>query len=274
MELLSSPCFIVHLPKHTERVPVYQRIQDAGFQKIYWYPAVRGDQLPSVRQAIARLQLGKLDPGISSGALGCLLSHLCLLQHIIQEEIPMATIFEDDVMFHPEWSTLAPQYFEKMVEEYPGYEVVFIGNQLDSSRVFRDPGPMLTQEPVYCTHGYMVTLEGAKKLFRTLMTWDSTNTPYNGLTMIDYMIKETQRRANVTQYFPFVWVSWDGTRHPCRYNPLPLTLEHCRNSGLVFQDTRLPTTVQGTGTVSLQPSILLTNRRRSVQKPLVFQRSV
>jgi GR25 family glycosyltransferase involved in LPS biosynthesis len=270
--VLASPCFIVHLPKHTERIPVYQRIQEAGFQKIYWYPAVRGDQLPSIRQAMARLQLGKLDHGISTGALGCLLSHLCLLQQIIQEEIPVATIFEDDVLFHPEWSTLAPQYFEKMVEEYPGYEVVFLGNQLDRCRVFREPGPMLTQEPVYCTHAYVVTLEGARRMLICLLEWNYRDNSYTGLTLIDVMIKKLQFNSNYgLNKQIFQWYSWNGTKYPSIYNKLPITNLTCRNTGLVFQDTRFPSMVQRTEVVHLGEDYTLRPSTRRVVRPMSFR---
>jgi GR25 family glycosyltransferase involved in LPS biosynthesis len=265
-----APCFILHMTKHVERVPVYQKIQHAGFKKVHWYKAVDGNHLPSVRSVLSRIPLSKLDPRLTSGALGCLLSHLSLLQQIIQLEIPVATIFEDDVMFHPEWDTLAPQYMEETMKAFPHYGVLFLGNQLDSCRMSQVSGPALTQEPVYCTHAYSVTLEGAKQLYQTLVHWDPTGTPYSGITIIDYMIKETQRRSHVSKYYPFVWVSWDGTRHPCPQNRLPLSLEHCRNSGLVFQDTRLPTTVQGTHVAHIRPNLTLRPSSRTPQRALSF----
>ncbi len=269
MDLFTSPCFIVHLSKHTERVPVYQRIKDAGFQQVRWFEAVDGNHLPTLRRILPWLRLPRLDPSLTSGALGCLLSHLCLLQQIIQQGIPQAVIFEDDVAFHPEWTRLAPLYLKKT----PPYDVLFLGNQLDTCRVVREPGPEITQEPVYCTHGYVVTLEGAQKLYHTLVTWDPTNTPYSGLTIVDYMIKETQRRTRYSDQKPFVWYSWDGTRYPCAHNTLPLSFEHCRNSGLVFQDTRLPTTIQNTSRVNLEAAYVIPTRSRQIQKPLTFFQS-
>lgn len=257
MDLFTSPCFIIHLPKHTERIPVYQKVVDAGFQQVHWFHAVDGNHLPTLRRILSPLRL-KLDHGMTSGTLGCLLSHLCLLHQIIQMKLPRATIFEDDVIFHPEWHTLAPRYMEKT----PGYEVLFLGNQLDSCRIKSEPGPEITQEPVYCTHAYTVTLEGAQKLYHSLVHWDPTGTPYHGITIIDFMIKNIQKCANQSGHIPFVWYSWNGTHYPCAHNLLPLRHEHARNCGLVFQDTRLPTTVQRTEKVNLETSPILPSNRR------------
>ena len=266
MDLFTSPCFIVHLPKHTERLPVYEKVVRAGFQEVYWFNAIDGNHLPTIKHLVGRLRL-RLDHGMTSGTLGCLLSHLCLLQKIIQLKLPQATIFEDDVTFHPEWSTLAPLYMEKT----PTYEVLFLGNQLDSCRVAREPGPQITQEPVYCTHAYTVTLEGAEKLYHSLIHWSSEGTPYHGITMIDFMIKEIQKRANQRGEIPFVWYSWDGTYYPCSQNQLPLSYGNARNSGLVFQDMRLPTTVQQTERVNLGESLTLPSSRRKGKSMSFFK---
>jgi len=264
MDLFTSPCFIIHLPKHIDRIPVYKKVVDAGFQRVHWFHAIDGNHLPTLQKILPPLRL-KLDHGMTSGTLGCLLSHLCLLQQIIQMKLPQATIFEDDVTFHPEWPTLAPRYMEKT----PDYDVLFIGNQLDSCRISREPGPEITPEPVYCTHAYTVTLEGAQKLYRNLVQWNPKGTPYHGITIIDFMIKEIQKRANQSGHIPFVWYSWNGTHYPCTQNQLPLRYEHCKNSGLVFQDTHLPTTVQRTDKVNLEPSPALPATRRKGQ-PLSF----
>jgi len=264
MDLFTSPCFIIHLPRHTERLPVHKKVMDAGFQQVHWFHAVDGNHLPTLQKMIPRFQL-KLDHGMTSGTLGCLLSHLCVLQHIIQSNLPRATIFEDDVTFHPEWTTLAPRYMEKT----PDYDVLFLGNQLDSCRIVREPGPEITQEPVYCTHAYTVTLEGAQKLYHSLVHWDPKGTPYSGITIIDVMIKEIQKRANQSKDLPFVWYSWNGTPYPCAHNRLPLRLEDARNCGLVFQDTRLPTTVQRKDKVNLEASPALPPARRK-GRPLSF----
>ena len=265
--IYAHPCFIIHMAKHPEREDVYRRIVEAGFSQVQWFDAVDGNHLPTLHKCLARLKLPRLDHSITSGALGCLLSHLSLLEKIIQEQIPITTIFEDDVVFHPEWSHLA----EKYLALTPSYEVLFIGNQLDSCRMSSTPGPEITQESVYCTHSYVVTLEGAKKLFYHLTTWDSERTPYTGLTMIDYMIKNIQVESNKNSIpKPFVWYSWNGTSYPCEQNPLPIRFEHCRNTGLVFQDTRLPTTIQNSERVHLEPCYNLPNSTRKVRKPMSF----
>jgi glycosyl transferase family 25 len=264
-QILSSPCFVIHLPKNKERLSVYHKLVNAGYQQIHLFEGVNGSQTSSVRLALARLRQPPIDPKISTGALGCLLSHLTLLQKIVYEKISIATIFEDDILFHPQWKELSEYYLSITPEDY---EVLFIGNQLDSCRMGIST-PEITKEPLYCTHAYVVTLEGAHKLLDQLLHWNYQNTPYQGLTIVDLMIKHIQMKED-QENPPFKWYAWNGTHYPCEHNKLPISLEQCRNTGLVFQDTRLPTTVQGTHTFHEKNDYNFSDSVRPIQKPLRF----
>jgi hypothetical protein len=263
--ILTSPCFVIHLPKNKERLSVYSKLVNAGYQQIQLFEGVNGTLTTSVRIALARLHQPIIDPTISTGAFGCLLSHLTLLQKIVDLQIPIATIFEDDILFHPQWKELSEHYLSITPSDY---EVIFIGNQLDSCRQ-GILGPEITKEPLYCTHAYIVTLEGARKLLDCLLHWNYKNTPYQGLTIIDVMIKHLQMKS-LPENPPFQWYAWNGTHYPCDYNKMPISLEQCRNTGLVFQDTRLPTTVQGTYTFHDNNAYVFSESTRPLRKPLRF----
>jgi hypothetical protein len=57
-----------------------------------------------------------INPQLSKypGHQGCILSHLAVLQQIIDRSIGGAHIFEDDIAFHSRWLRLAPRYFAKI----------------------------------------------------------------------------------------------------------------------------------------------------------------
>jgi hypothetical protein len=85
----------------------------------------------------------------------------------------------------------------------------------------------------------------------------------------DDMIKHLQLKSTPENQ-PFQWYAWNGTHYPCDYNKMPISIEQCKNTGLVFQDTRLPTTVQGTYTFHENNAYVFSESARPLQKPLRF----
>jgi GR25 family glycosyltransferase involved in LPS biosynthesis len=166
-------------------------------------------------------------------------SHFKVLKYIIDNQIPIATIFEDDVHFHPQWKQLAPQYFSETPKDF---DVIFIGNTVDGV-VFGKNINKVNIESCDCLHGYIVTLEGAKKLLNTCLNWryDLFHHPLHkveGLYVIDIMVKHMQNLINSKKIQrTFTWYCWNGTEYPCDSNKLPLKGNNIRNCGLVFQAT-------------------------------------
>jgi len=222
--ILSCPAFVIHLPRCKDRLPyVKEQLQRSGYTNITVYNAVDGSQPSDVEEALRLFHSPKLD-NIKPGAIGCLLTHMKMLNHIIEQHIPMATIFEDDIHFHPDWNHLSKRYYSLTPSDY---EIVFIGNQLDHPTSLSE----ITTEYSYCTHAYMVTLEGAKKMLNTILHYNLGN----GLCEIDCILKNVRdknKSEGISQ--PFVLYSWNGTLHPCDLNTS--SPNHCRNTGLVFQN--------------------------------------
>jgi hypothetical protein len=195
-----------------------------------------------LKEEIVKKISKKFDKELSKGQIGCCLSHFKVLLHIIQNKIEIATIFEDDVHFHPNWSVLSERYYQNTPKNF---DVIFIGNQINPKN------PKISTSSTFCTHAYIVTLLGAKRLLRALLTWDYQNFKYyqpgwdlNGLYNIDIMIKNIQDRTLTKKIKPlFTWYCWNGTYHPCEYNKLPLRGNNVRNTGLVFQSDTFATTV-------------------------------
>jgi len=250
-KIVFSSVFVIHLARSQRESSFKKNIKNARYDNVYVFDAVDGYDMTSVNKAMSLFQNLSIDHSIRKGELGCLLSHLKLLKHIVDHNIQKSTIFEDDICFHPDWNRLYNLYYESTPKNY---DMIFIGNQLDSCRKIdlMNSTPLITTEPVFCTHAYMITLEGARKLLNSLIHWDYAhfvswdNKRFTGLTAIDVMIKDIQHKTlhGIMQQ-PFIWYSWNGTKYPCDYNQLPVTEKTCKNTGLVFQDSELTSLIVG-----------------------------
>ena len=86
------------------------------------------------------------------GTQGCFLSHVLLWRAIVELGLPFATVFEDDVRFHKDWTHLAPEYLHETPQDY---DVLFVGNMMLNPVEGR-----VVRTEVWCTHAYVVTLDG------------------------------------------------------------------------------------------------------------------
>ena len=238
--ILNAPAFVIHLESLKSRRDFFTRnIKEAGFTNMSIFKGVDArinSEMEDSRQMFG-YPLVSTEP--SKGSIGCVFSHLKLLKHIIDNQIQIATVFEDDVHFHPQWKELSALYLSETPKDF---DVVFIGNGLDSCRNKQNP-LKITTESCFCTHAYIVTLEGAKKLLNTILNWryDTFNHPLHkveGLYIIDVMIKHMQNLIN-SQVIErtFTWYCWNGTVYECQSNKIPLQGNDVRNTGLVFQAT-------------------------------------
>ena len=262
-KILNAPAFVIHLEKETERKPFFMNsITNAGFKDIQIFPAINAKNKSEYIQALQDFKSPKIHKNLSKGAFGCLFSHLKILSQIIANNIEIATIFEDDVYFHPHWKNLAPGYFANTPKNF---DCIFIGNQLDECLMavsHLDPHKQpkrVNQCSTFCTHAYIITLSGARKLLQLLLNWDwwnpavtasvlpaDTNTPLTGLFCIDIMIKNIQNRILNSEMPPqtFIWYCWNGIHYPCKDNHYPLTENNrLRNTGLVFQSSNFVSTI-------------------------------
>ena len=243
--VLDSPAFVIHLSRNTERLDFFTKnIIAAGFTDMRIFEGVDGLDINSRSDALLLFDNPPIDIEPSSGQLGCMLSHFKVLKTIVDNDIPLATIFEDDVHFHPEWKKLSEIYWKLTPTNF---DLLFIGNALDSCRQIKtiDSIKEISNESVWCNHAYIVTRKGAKKLLNSLLNWNykgfnhaSRGKTLNGLYPIDIMLKDIQNNSlNGSISPPFIWYSWNGTKYPCDFNKLPVTGNDSRNTGLVFQNT-------------------------------------
>jgi len=232
-DVLNAPAFIINLERRPDRwQSVLPNIENAGFKNIQRYNAVDARHPEACQRVYQALGAPKRHPTFNNdfndypGTYGVFLSQVSLWKKIVDEAIPLACIFEDDAVFHTDWATLAPMYYEQTPKNF---DVLFMGSQFEFASKYH-----VDQGPVFCLHAYIVTLEGAKKLLEyVLSTQPESQGGPGGIYTIDTMLKVAMEYRRPP---PFKWYVWNGTFFPC---PLRSSLSihwQKRNVGLVYQD--------------------------------------
>jgi GR25 family glycosyltransferase involved in LPS biosynthesis len=241
--ILNQPAFVIHIEElSADRTNFFtNNIINAGYTDMRIFEGVKASDSDQLNKCITEFGNVKLHKDLGNGQKGCLFSHLKLYKHIISNNIPVCTIFEDDVHFHPNWNTLAFNYYNNTPKNF---DILFIGNQLDECKNVNNRIPIVNTLSTFCTHAYIITFQGAQKMLTYLLNWDYNSSysekyvghPLTGLFCIDIMIKNIQDRMNQQKLKKNItWYCWNGTRFPCNFNKLPLKGNDIRNTGLVFQ---------------------------------------
>lgn len=222
-ELFAAPAYLINLDRRPDRLASsLTAIGNAGYRHIMRFAAVDGQD----QEALARAWAALGNPPFSdaprhqdfsmTGHQGCFLSHLLLWEWIARGNAPFATVCEDDVLFHPAWRWLAPEYLRRTP---PDWDIVHLGHH-----AYRDMGTdWAARVPVQSTAAYMVTREGAAAMARALRLQPSVG-------VIDQMIPELQaRELDGGPAAGFRWYAWNGGLHP-----MPDMTGLTTPSGLVF----------------------------------------
>lgn len=228
--------FVVNMDRCVERWEVSKkRIEDAGFCNVERFRATDAAH-DDLKAAWAQHGSPKFDPSDKAfvtypGTQGCMLSHLNIWKKMIDENIEVAVIFEDDVLFHTHWSTLAPRYYEATPKDF---DILFMGNQIEHMI-----DGHIIQTPVFCTHAYVITQKGARILYERLL-----QDPL-GLRAIDCMLIDHMKAKHYRGVpCPFVWYVWNGSKFPDKSSASKDPRVAKRNTGLVFQDIDLGTFIR------------------------------
>jgi len=216
---LNSPCKLINLTKNTARFTISkERIQEAGFTNIERFNAIDIHHLDENWKLLNNPVIAaEKDPCFCSflGKQGCFLSHILIWKDIIEKKIPYTTIFEDDVLFNEQWNTVAPMYYKNTPNTY---DILYLGAQFEAISNYH-----VDKVPVYCTHAYVITYEGAKKIYELVLNSEI------GVYTIDCMLLDFMKKD------AFNWVVWNGYKFlTTKYN---MNKEWAmRNHGLVYQD--------------------------------------
>ena len=234
-DVLNGPTFVINLEASGDRLAkVMPEIQAAGFCHCERWTGVDARLPGALEAAWARHISPPLDPSDGEfvtypGKQGCFLSHVDLYMHIIEAGLPYATIFEDDVCFHAGWHALAPEYFAATPADY---HLLYLGSQIDYFMTAGGHPAAIQRTPVFCTHAYIITLEGACICYDKLMN-DPAGVRTIDCMLIDHMKRDVFSGGAVRA--PFQWYAWNGLPFlDPRATSDPDWAK--RNTGLVFQD--------------------------------------
>lgn len=240
--ILSQPAFVIHIEELSpERTHFFtENIKNAGYTDMRVFRGVKARDPVELTESIKTFKYPvKINTTNNISQIGCMMSHLKVYKHIIDNNINVCTIFEDDVHFHPKWHTIASNYFNSTPKNY---DVIFIGNWIENYK----HAPKINNYPCLTTHAYIITLNGAKKLLSSILKWDYYNykqRQLNGLHIIDTIIKNIQTRIKERKIKRlFNWYCWNGTKHSCPHN----SMDHKylkSNCGLVFQSENFKSTI-------------------------------
>jgi GR25 family glycosyltransferase involved in LPS biosynthesis len=173
--------FAINLAEATERWQVFLlELQKIGVSpnEIIRMEAVDGNLLPQKE-------------GLKKGELGCLMSHVKILQLAQQANYERILIFEDDVKFHDKFSRLFPKYIRQVPENWD--MLYFGGNHSETPLPFSKN--VLQVMDMRCTHAYAVH----QRMYQTLIdNLQNCNVP------IDIFYTQIQRKYKCYVFYPHV----------------------------------------------------------------------
>jgi GR25 family glycosyltransferase involved in LPS biosynthesis len=231
-ELLNGPVYVINMDRDSERlITCKERLSKAGFKNINRWKAVDG-RMDNISEEWAKHGSPLFDPSDtrfldikgSPFKQGTLLSYLALWKNIIDNNIPWLTIFEDDIVFHATWNELAPIYFNATPKDFG---LLYMGHHFGYNDIIHK----ILKIPVYCTHAHVITLDGAKELYKRFLSEPS------GVRTIDCMINYFMGSSLISPSAkPFInWYVWNASMFPD--NTASKHPQHAhKDMGLVFQE--------------------------------------
>ncbi len=166
------PIFIINMPKDVERrSSIQKRIDKAGVEAVF-IDGVNGsvmsdEEVADVYDSAKRKRYFGRD--MTKGEIGCLLSHRKIFTKMVDEDIPVAVILEDDVIFEPDFK----QALKAIMLSPIKWDVIrFLGSKKIYKRGCRkiaslgDTRYQFARLPTAPggAHGYILTLDAAKTM--------------------------------------------------------------------------------------------------------------
>lgn len=271
-EAVLAPAFIVNLDRRPDRLAwTTNRVREAGFRNVRRVRAIDGRDPEMLAQAWEQLGNPPFHPGEplftqQPGRQGCFLSMVLLLRWIVDREIPLATIFEDDALFHSRWDELAPAFYAETPRDI---DLLYLGGQAemwlpedgehalpraDWLPPIREGGdwpaaPRILRTPTYKLGAFMITLAGARAMLARIEASEG------GVYAIDNMFNHAQRAALAGRPGPALrWATWNATAVPDAalvWLPVQTRDEH----GLVFQQVELGTDIDERWLNYVEPAV-------------------
>jgi len=217
-DVKNAPALIINLDKSTDRLETCTaRLKEQGYTDIRRFKAVYGrDHEILVQEWTHFSQIKDTQRqhlfSTKVAEQGCLFSWLRVLEHIIENKYPVVSVFEDDIIFTPEFSEYAENYWN---DTPANWDMIYMGFM----KFFTLGKSKIVRRSCYCMHAVMFTYEGAKKIYDLLMN-------LRPVQAIDRMLLDLQHQNPVS----YQWYCWNGPDRDLRYLATGMR-------GLVMQDS-------------------------------------
>jgi GR25 family glycosyltransferase involved in LPS biosynthesis len=147
----------------------------------------------------------KMNPELGPGHKACSYTHLLEWKRMIDENVPYRMFFEDDVIAHLDLPNgLGQKFWDATPKDF---DVLYLGSMLPNNptvigKTLDDPNNIIIDLPVFCLHAYILTLEGAKKLWALAKETIATE---KHLVMLDMQLVKWQLDKKIK------WCVWNAT---------------------------------------------------------------
>jgi hypothetical protein len=149
-----TTAWIINLAKRPDRLSTTQdRLKNLGITTQRWNATDAADQ-------------GFIDfynelpfPKRSIGEVACYLSHKKLWQHIYDQNVPYAIIFEDDA--YPT-KTITAKDIDDIIQRSAGFDMIYLGHCFSSPNIFTQP--IVTPGTAQCLHAYVISRKAIDKI--------------------------------------------------------------------------------------------------------------
>jgi GR25 family glycosyltransferase involved in LPS biosynthesis len=241
-ELTSDKAVVMGLKRYSfRREYSAARLAAAGFSNIECVDSFDGFN-ENIDEALKNLGV-VFNSSLGKGHKGCSYSHMAQWKDMIDNNIPYRILFEDDALGHLDLPKgLGQKFWDATPKDF---DILYLGNMMNPhDPELSDPNKLVVQIPTYCLHAYLITLEGAKRLFQLAKEMNAGNEPLN---MLDIQLVFWQQQGKIK------WYCWNGTwtqkSFPTFDEGLPWqafqdVITPQKDTGLFWQNMRVGTTLE------------------------------
>jgi len=212
------PAYVIASPQDAESRERLQGPLGQAFTDVKFHDAVDGKQL-SYSEMMSKREL--LNPMLSGHRVGCLLTHKGVWEDHAKnsEEGEWAAVFESDAILHPDFhhvmKKLQSEHEHEDATNNEKSDIIFLGHcfdqcsadpETDDRALMKDAIRETRAFRPQCTHGYMISRSGAKRLIENAYP---IATPLD-----DGLMWELKGRIVCPQVVRQPWQTWEDRDSP------------------------------------------------------------
>ncbi len=177
---MQIPIFIINLEKDIEKKNHIKNLCEEYSLKCNFINAIYGANLEDKFINLItdkKSSINSIGRELGAGEIGCALSHIHIYKKMIKEDIEVAVILEDDIIFNEalsqiinkieqfpkNWEIILLGYyaraFDERISKHSFFNRKYLGNKRYLVRLI---------ETAYGTHGYIINKKGAQKLLKIM----------------------------------------------------------------------------------------------------------